>query len=235
MAHSRIRLYMRIALVDDHALLREGLAALLDRAHPGLSCLQFASLGALLQSAQRDGPPQLVLLDLGLPDVQGVDALKRLREQLDAVPVLVVSADERRETVLACLEAGAAGYIPKSANFERLLAQLSAALQGCIQLPAELALSSVGPLEPPQFSERQQEVLQLLLMGMSNKGICRAMQMSESTAKTHLAAIFRKLGVNRRAEAMMAAMSLGLKLQLGVGDAGLSLAAEPGGFAALAD
>lgn len=209
---------------------------MLDRASPGLVCLQFASLSQLLEAVQVQAAPQLVLLDLGLPDVQGIEALTRLREQLDAVPVLVVSADERRETVLACLEAGAVGFIPKTANFERLLEQLGAALQGCIQLPAGLGLGADAALEAPQFSGRQQEVLQLLLMGMSNKGICRALQMSESTVKTHLAAIFRKLGVNRRAEAMVAAMSLGLKLQLDGAAPGLrSAAAEPGGLAALAD
>jgi DNA-binding NarL/FixJ family response regulator len=97
-------------------------------------------------------------------------------------------------------------------------------------------LGADAALEAPQFSGRQQEVLQLLLMGMSNKGICRALQMSESTVKTHLAAIFRKLGVNRRAEAMVAAMSLGLKLQLDGPASGLRpAAAEPGGLATLAD
>lgn len=209
---------------------------MLDRASPGLVCLQFASLSQLLEAVQAQAAPQLVLLDLGLPDVQGIEALTRLREQLDSVPVLVVSADERRETVLACLEAGAVGFIPKTANFERLLEQLEAALQGCIQLPAGLGLEADAALEAPQFSGRQQEVLQLLLMGMSNKGICRALQMSESTVKTHLATIFRKLGVNRRAEAMVAAMGLGLKLQLDGAAPGLRPAvAEPGGLAALAD
>lgn len=213
---------MRIALVDDHALVREGLAALLEGAVAGLDCLQCGTLHALLAVLRGDAPPALVLLDLGLPDVQGIEALHRLRDLDAAVPVIVVSADDRPQTVLACLEAGAAGFIPKSANFDQLLAQLSGALQGCIQLPGGLGLQVDVMPASPSFSERQHEVLELLLAGLSNKVICRQLQMSESTLKTHLGVIFRKLGVSRRAEAMVVAMSLGLRMRLG------SRASEPG-------
>lgn len=203
---------MNIALVDDHTLLREGLVALLSQAHPQMQCLQYASLGALLNGLESQGAPDLVLLDLGLPDAQGLDALQRLREALEWVPVIVVSADERPATVLACLEGGAAGFIPKTAHFELLWSQLSAALEGRIALPADFRLQSVELGEAPHFSERQREVLGLLLRGLSNKSIARRLDMSESTVKTHLAVIFRKLNVGRRAEAMVVAARLGFRL-----------------------
>lgn len=206
---------MKVALLDDHALMREGLAALLESAVSGLTCLQCGTLEALLNMLNSDAAPALVLLDLGLPDVHGIEALQRVRELDAAVPVIVVSADERTETVLACLEAGAAGFIPKTANFEQLLARLSGALQGRIQLPSHLGLQLGAVPSAPTFSGRQQEVLQLLLAGLSNKVMCRQLQMSESTLKTHLAVIFRKLGVSRRAEAMVVSMSLGLRMRLG--------------------
>ncbi|WP_271007532.1 response regulator [Paucibacter sp. B51] len=203
---------MNIALVDDHTLLREGLVALLSQAHPQMQCLQYASLGALLTGLESQGAPDLVLLDLGLPDAQGLDALQRLREALEWVPVIVVSADERPATVLACLEGGAAGFIPKTAHFELLWSQLSAALEGRIALPASFRLQSEELGETPHFSDRQQEVLGLLLRGLSNKSIARRLEMSESTVKTHLAVIFRKLNVSRRAEAMVVAARLGFRL-----------------------
>lgn len=206
---------MRVALVDDHALVREGVAALLEGASLGVQCMHYGTLEPLLNDLRSAVAPALVLLDLGLPDAQGLEALHRLREQDDSVPVIIVSADERHETVLATLDAGAAGFIPKTANFEQLLDQLSGALQGRIQLPASLGAQTSHAQSAPCFSGRQQEVLELLLAGLSNKSICRQLQMSESTVKTHLAAIFRKLGVSRRAEAMLVAMSLGMRISLG--------------------
>lgn len=203
---------MNIALVDDHTLLREGLVALLSRAQPQMQCQQYASLGALLTGLESQGAPDLVLLDLGLPDAQGLDALQRLREALEWVPVIVVSGDERPATVLACLEGGAVGFIPKTAHFDVLWSQLSVALEGRIALPASFRLQSEELGEAPHFSERQQEVLGLLLRGLSNKSIARRLAMSESTVKTHLAVIFRKLNVSRRAEAMVVAARLGFRL-----------------------
>lgn len=206
---------MRIAIVDDHQLVSAGLAALLQRLRPDLDCRTYCSLGQLAEQLPAHGLPALVLLDLGLPEGQGVETLVRLREQLDTVPVIVVSADDRPETVLACLEQGAFGFIPKTADVELLLTRFAAALDGCIQLPGSW-VASAPPAVPAQelFSDRQHEVLQLLLRGMSNKSICRVLQMSESTLKTHLGVIFRKLGVGRRAEAMVMAMKLGIRLQL---------------------
>lgn len=203
---------MNIALVDDHTLLREGLVALLSRAQPQMQCQQYASLSDLLSGLEPLGAPDLVLLDLGLPDVQGLEALQRLREALEWVPVIVVSADERPATVLACLEGGAAGFIPKTAHFEQLWDQLSAALEGRIALPPGFRLQSEELGEAPHFSDRQQAVLGLLLRGLSNKSIARRLEMSESTVKTHLAVIFRKLKVSRRAEAMVVAARLGFRL-----------------------
>ncbi|MDT9001704.1 response regulator transcription factor [Paucibacter sp. APW11] len=207
---------MRIAIVDDHQLVSAGLAALLRTLRPGLDCRTYCSLSQLLEQLPAHGSPALVLLDLGLPDGQGVQTLSRLREQLDAVPVIVVTADERRETVLACLELGAFGFIPKTADAELLLSRFAAALEGCIQLPGNWTDPAPQSAQSTSemFSERQHEVLQLLLRGMSNKSICRVLQMSESTLKTHLGVIFRKLGVGRRAEAMVMAMKLGIRLEL---------------------
>ena len=204
---------MNIALVDDHTLLREGLVALLSQGAASDAVPAVRQPERIAVRAGTSGRhPIWCCLDLGLPDAQGLDALQRLREALEWVPVIVVSADERPATVMACLEGGAAGFIPKTAHFELLWSQLSAALEGRIALPADFRLQSVELGEAPHFSERQREVLGLLLRGLSNKCIARRLDMSESTVKTHLAVIFRKLNVGRRAEAMVVAARLGFRL-----------------------
>jgi DNA-binding NarL/FixJ family response regulator len=207
---------MRIAIVDDHQLVSAGIAALLQTLKPELDCRTYGTLRQFIEQLPAQGAPALLLLDLGLPDAQGVQSLILLREHLESVPVIVVSADESLETVQACLEQGAIGFIPKTADADILLSRFAAALDGCIQLPHRMAVNApaLPPEGPALFSERQGEVLQLLLRGMSNKAICRDLRMSESTLKTHLGVIFRKLGVSRRAEALVVAMKLGIRLEL---------------------
>ena len=165
------------------------------------------------------GDIELVLLDLALPDSSGMSGLKRLREQAPEVTVVVLSADETPETVLAAIEAGAAGFIPKTARLGVMQAALRVVLDGGVYLPEAVLTRSAAPVPPPDeagdslgLSPRQLDVLKLLIEGKPNKLICRELDLSESTVKTHLAAIFRRLNANSRTQAVVAAARLGLRL-----------------------
>lgn len=216
---------MKLLLVDDHALLRDGMALLMAQEFAGLDLLQAGTLGEAHAALRRHADVRLVLLDLGLPDGNGIDALPRLRDDAPGATLVALSADESPETVMAAIGAGAAGYIPKSAQAGVMLAALRVVLSGGVYLPPAVierrAAERPGsgawtPLaqrpEDIGFSPRQADVLRLLIDGKPNKLISRDLEMSESTVKTHLAAIFRKLDANSRTQAVVAAARLGLRL-----------------------
>ncbi|WP_140626848.1 response regulator transcription factor [Methylibium rhizosphaerae] len=213
---------MKVLLIDDHALFRDALALLITQKLPGLSLLQAGSMAEALQALQADPDVTLALLDLGLPDSQGLDSLARMHDAAPLVTVVVLSADERRETIIAAIEAGAAGFIPKTAQGSVLDNALRVVLDGGVYVPRE-ALDAPGgqrfagllpaATTPLDLSPRQLDVLRLLIEGKSNKLICRELDLSESTVKTHLGAIFRRLDVNSRTQAVLAAARLGLRLQ----------------------
>jgi DNA-binding NarL/FixJ family response regulator len=212
---------MRTLLVDDHALFREGLSLLMAHRFPGLRLAEVGTLEAALVHLSSPDASRLVLLDLALPDSQGLDGLRRVREVAPSAVVVVLSADASAPTVLAALDAGAAGFIPKSADARALQAGLQAVLAGGVALPPAVLGGMVAPPSPPLtptaeplgLSPRQADVLALLIEGRSNKLICRELGLSESTVKTHLASIFRKLDVGTRTQAVVAAARLGLRLR----------------------
>jgi len=141
-----------------------------------------------------------------------VRALKATAEQ---VTLVVISADERPETVLDAIDAGAAGFIPKTARKAMLEDALDTVLSGRVFVPQQ-AITDLSPLHtddgPVDLSPRQRDVLRLLIEGKPNKTIGRELDLSESTVKTHLAAIFRKLDVESRTQAVLATARLGLRL-----------------------
>lgn len=200
---------MKALLVDDHALFSEGLALLMAQSFESVQCLQAASIAQAQAQAMRHPDVALVLLDLGLPDSEGLQGLARLREALPDAALVVLSADDSAPTVMDSLEAGAQGFIPKTASPGLMREALARVLDGQVYLPEALLQR---PTAPADLSERQLAVLRLLIAGRSNKHICRELELSESTVKTHMAALFRKLEVNTRTQAVVKAASLGLRV-----------------------
>jgi DNA-binding NarL/FixJ family response regulator len=216
---------MKTLLVDDHTLFREGLAMLIGHGFPEIELLQAGALGEALSCLAMTPDIQLVLLDLALPDADGLEGLLRLRAQAPDATVVVLSGDESPETVLAAIDAGAAGFVPKTARAGVMQGALRVVLAGGVYLPPAVlgfARGAAQPVTPAVnagdheglagLSPRQVDVLRLLAAGKPNKLICRELALSESTVKTHLAAIFRKLDVNSRTQAVLAAARLGLSL-----------------------
>lgn len=205
---------MRILLVDDHALLREGLASMLAQQPGPLDVLHASHLAEASRQCAMEPNIALVLLDLDLPDSQGQQGIKELRERLPLARIVVLSAQEDPATVEACIDAGAAGFIHKSASFAVLDAALRQVVQGDIHLPPPVLAAAPRPAAAALdlLSSRQRAVLELLLRGASNKHIERELDLSASTVKTHMAELFRRLEVNNRTQAVLAAAALGLRL-----------------------
>ena len=206
-------------MIDDHPLIHEILPAVLRKALGEVSVATEATLEAGLMRAAGSVPPDLVLLDLGLPGCEGIDALTRFRLEFPELPVVVLSATIDRESILGALDSGASGYIPKTSKPEVMIAALKLVAAGGVYVPPEaleeLAVKPVSRLprgESMELTERQRDVLRLILKGYNNERIASELAIAPNTVKQHAHAIFTALGVSTRAEAVIAAMRHGLTL-----------------------
>jgi DNA-binding NarL/FixJ family response regulator len=204
---------MKLLLVDDHAMFREGLSLLVAHHFQDVEVLHAERLAQAVTLVKQHVDIDVVLLDLALPDSQGLDALPGLHEATPNARIVVLSADDSPGTVRGAIEQGAAGFIPKTAQGSTLREALDVVLGGGVYLPGSPAQAAPAGATDPTLglSPRQVEVLHLLIRGASNKHICRALSMAESTVKTHVSAIFRKLEVTNRTQTVFAAARLGLR------------------------
>lgn len=209
---------MYALLIDDHALFRQGLKFLLSDLDPDIHFLEADSCEASL-ALPAEPKPDLVLLDMNLPGMCGVDALDAVRQAYDASIVVVLSSEDSPGSIRRVIEHGAAGFIPKSSTPPVFIAALRLILAGGTYLPAHAlgaqAIDSSGTEQPKRpivqgLSDRQLEVLLMAIQGKANKVIARELNLAEGTIKAHLSASFRALGVQNRTEAVFAAARLGL-------------------------
>lgn len=189
-----------ILLVDDHTLFRESLALLLRQRLPELRVLEAGSMHIALRQCEQCPEIDLVVLDLELRDSRGLLTLTRLHEARPGLRVMIVSGSADESVAGEVQRLGALGFLSKSACTAELVEVLRRAL-----LLTDHAGDTIEPL-----SDRQMEVLERMIEGKSNKQICRELSLSEATVKTHVQAIFRKLDVNSRTQAVMAAIHHGL-------------------------
>jgi DNA-binding NarL/FixJ family response regulator len=209
---------MKILVVDDHVLIREALRGMLRELDADASILEASEGAQAMRLVEQHGDLGLVLLDLTLPDRDGFSLLAELRERYPAVSIVVMSALQDRDNVAKALDLGALGFIPKSAQREVMLSALKLVFSGGIYIPPQiLAREETAPAQPrPKSSvraaaspaelgltERQVEVLALMMQGKSNKAICRVLDLAEPTVKNHVTAILKALKVTNRTEAVI--------------------------------
>jgi len=217
---------MKILLIDDHPLFREGVALLLKPLVDALETWEAGSCEEAFALLDQRGSADLVLIDLGLPGLSGLEGLARLRQDYPEVPVVVMSSSDDKDTVLAVLDAGAMGFIPKSSTSQVMLGALRLILARGIYLPPSVFLTgrpASAPAAPAQaapqarhpaelgLTPRQAEVLHLLLQGKPAKLIGRQLNLSLSTVKAHTSAVLRALNVTTRTQAILAAGRMGLR------------------------
>ena len=203
---------MKILIADDHVLFREGLRQLLQQLSEEVTVLDAVDHDAILRLAALHPDADLALLDLDMPGKVPLAALAALLSQSPTIPIVVMSASDDLDEVRRTLDAGAMGFIPKSETASVILSALRLVLAGGIYVPPML-MHRGGPglhSGEPGLTPRQRDVLQRLMMGKSNKEISRELSLSEATVKVHLAAIFRSLNVNSRAEAARVVEERGL-------------------------
>lgn len=209
---------MKLLLVDDHALFREGLRTLLLKISPEVTIYEAATVDAAVDEC-RSTQFRMVLLDLQLSRSEGMETLDSFRGSVPDVPVVVLSGSEEPQRIRAAIERGAVGYVPKSHTSELMIAALRLVLSGGVYLPPNLlepsvdlarATDATGAQPFARLSPRQHEVAQLLLQGQPNKVIARQLGLSEGTIKAHVSAIYQIIGAKNRLEAVTLAAKSGI-------------------------
>jgi DNA-binding NarL/FixJ family response regulator len=214
---------MRVLIADDHTLVRRGLHLLLAKLYPEVEVLEAPDAEAALAAAEAAPQLDLVLCDLAMPGMEQLKGLEALRRRLPDVPVVILSAISNPEEIVRTIEQGARGYVLKSASDDTFRHALSLVLSGEIYLPSEAFLDRDrrwvgGRGAPAEFAasnplssltERQRDVLTLMMTGQSNKEIARNLGLLESTVKAHVKIILSKLAAANRTQASMIAAELG--------------------------
>lgn len=204
---------IRILIVDDHVVVRQGLRIFLGL-DPDLEIVAEASDGAQALELARKEHPDVVLMDLLMPVMSGVEATAAIRRELPETEVLALTSVLEDTAVLEAMRAGAIGYMLKNTDAPQLRRAVKAAANGQVQLSPQIAAQLVGEMRnlhsADQLTEREWAVLRLLARGQSNREIAQSLQISETTVKTHVKNVLGKLGVPSRTQAALYAVRVGL-------------------------
>ena len=203
----------RVLLIDDHELIRQGLARAFERDDETTVVGQAGSVAEGV-AAFAELEPDVVVTDLELPDGHGLEVVRRVREASDTVGLVVLTMHAGDDQIFAAMEAGASAFVGKDSKATDVVSAARHAAVAprtflCAGLSAAMMRRATAP-PPPKLSAREEEVLTLLADGMGTGEIAGRLYMSESTAKTHITHIYQKLGAANRAQALVAAMRLGL-------------------------
>lgn len=209
---------MQILVADDHNLVREGLRPFLLELDPDAEILNAATLDEAVAEADKAETLGLVLLDLKMPGMDGLNGLSRLKQRHPQVPVVILTGHITRQDVLAAMRAGASGYVPKTITGASLVNALRLVLSGERYLPSSVFSGEHAENEAAEqpkasplatLSPREREILSLLIEGRTNKDIARRLELQEITIKIHLRNVYRKIGAANRAQAVRIAMTAG--------------------------
>ena len=210
---------LRVLLADDHALFREGMKHILLGLDDSVEVVEAASYGEARARVQDEAKFDMALVDLAMPGLDDFAGLKHLCEEIDDVPVVVVSAMEGGNEIRKAMDCGASGYVPKTLDSNVVLSALKLVFSGGVYLPTNLlgggdndagnerrgGDGGKGPLTP-----RQCDVLDLMAKGYSNKEIARTLDLAEGTVKLHVTALLKALDVSNRTQAVIKASAMGL-------------------------
>ncbi len=218
---------LKLLIVEDHALVREGLVQTLRRLDEEIGVFEASNCHRAVLLLEEGYDFDLVLLDLGLPGLDGLACLAMFRQRYPTMPVVIVSAYDDAHTVNRALKNGASGFVPKSYSGDRLIGALREVLEGRIFEPDRTLPVKLGADRPPApdltpskpvsamefgLTERKIEILALVARGKSNREIAAHLGLTPGTVKIHITAIFKALGVTSRTQALLAVAKYGIRL-----------------------
>lgn len=200
---------IQLMVVDDHHVVRQGLVALL-RTVPDMRVVAEAADGEQALEAFRKHQPDVVLMDLRMQGMNGVEAITRIRSEFNNARIVVLTTFDGDEDIYRALQAGARGYLLKGMDSDELLDAIRAVYAGKSRIPASVAERLAERMSGPALTDRETEVLKLIVGGNSNKEIATALFISEATVKTHVNNLLSKLGVSDRTQAATTALQRGI-------------------------
>jgi len=195
---------MHILIADDHGLFRDSMRAWLEQLDKDYLIHTVTCVDQVKTELASDRHYCLVLLDLNMPGMSGVESIRDILTRSGDAPIIIVSANENPYTIRACLDAGASGFVPKSSEGDTILAAINLVLAGGSFAPGGLSTSD----EFPAFSDKQLKILRQIANGSSNREIAKALHFSEGTIKQYISEILAKLGVDNRTQAALAARDI---------------------------
>ncbi|MBN3957360.1 response regulator transcription factor [Nostoc sp. NMS8] len=200
---------IRVLIVDDHAIVRKGLATIINR-DPEMTAIAQAENGQQAIDAFREYQPDVTLMDLRMPQVEGVEAIIAICAEFKQARIAVLTTYDGDEDIYRGLQAGAQGYLLKDTKPGELLNAIRAIHNGQKYIPPEVGAKLLQRMSNPELSKRELEVLRLMAQGMGNQEIGTALSIGESTVKSHVNRILSKLGVSDRTQAVITAVKRGI-------------------------
>jgi two-component system, NarL family, response regulator len=200
---------IRVLIADDHAIVRQGLATIIDR-DPEMTVVAQAEDGKKAIVLFQEHQPDVTLMDLRMPQIGGVEAIIAICAEFKLARIMVLTTYDGDEDIYRGLQAGAAGYLLKDAKPNELLNAIRTIHSGQKYVPPEVGAKLVQRMSNPVLSDRELDVLRLMAQGMSNLDIGTALNISESTVKSHVNRILSKLGVNDRTQAVIVSVKRGI-------------------------
>ena len=211
----------KILIADDHPLFREAIHNVISDGFPGSEVMETADLDSALALTREHDDLDLILLDLNMPGMHGLNGLINLRNEAPTIPVVIVSAEQDKQVVLQAITYGAVGFITKSSPRAQMTDAIEQILNGNVYLPPDIIRTQKSPMgrrmnENPSFppellqalTRKQLLVLERMTKGESNKQIAYTLEIAETTVKAHVSAILRKLNVHNRVQAILSACLL---------------------------
>ncbi|WP_135078216.1 response regulator transcription factor [Terasakiella sp. SH-1] len=207
---------MKFLLADDHGLFREGIKLIFNKLQPDIEVVEAETLPETETLLNNGSTYDLILLDLKMPGVSGLDSVEKIVELAKEQPVVVMSGAYRRADVLSCIDKGAAGFIPKTLGGQAMINAINLVLHGEKFIPSVICSTEEEAVEEEtdskvfeELTSREREVLKYLVEGHSNKVIASILELQEVTVRAHLKGVFRKLGVSSRTQAVGLALRSG--------------------------
>ncbi|MEL6471844.1 MAG: response regulator transcription factor [Cyanobacteria bacterium J06623_4] len=198
-----------ILVAEDHGIVRQGIVSIL-QLQDDFTVVAEAKDGLEAVDLYTNLQPDITLMDLRMPNMEGVDAIAHIRKSSPQAKIIILTTYDTDEDIYRGLQAGARGYILKDADFEDLVDAVRTVNQGKRYLPPNVALKLAERMDTEELTERERDVLNMMARGTSTAALAAALQLSEGTIKFHINHIFQKLGVNDRTQAIIIALRRGL-------------------------